>query len=398
MAIIVTCSPTSHNGINALQSNLIHIRWVLHFEVMPNRWSLLTINHHLIWLWAADVSLLKLTPMFACWFCVPLTNNVFTLLQPAFPVHVTLCTDCSCSSGHPNCHERAIVLTSTLWKAEAWIVHPFSLISISIADMVSHDIHTLAYSHPVRAGAYLTGKKEALPLVYMAGLTHRQTLSRSHWADKNLWRFTLTEIKASLYRLHALPRALREATDWNFHRKTDHWPPILRKHQSAKGSFSLWTTLSPLHTCTNMHTYTHSFLGGVRGPYCVSQRKCRHSRGQAIHWSEYRLLHFSASLLCYPTLSLPFFFFLSQPIAFSALCTSCTPLSYNFGLPMIYHLLFLCIIALSVTSLFHYLLVSGIFVMPLISQKCPLSKDLDFLCLLPFIQYFRSRNVFENRK
>lgn len=100
-----------------------------------------------------------------------------------------------------------------------------------------------------------------------------------------------------------------------------------------------------------MHTYTHSFLGGVRGPYCASQRKCRHSRGQAIHWSEYRLLHFSASLLCYPTLSLPFFFFLSQPIAFSALCASCTPISYNFGIPMIYHLLFVCIFALSVTSL-----------------------------------------------
>lgn len=27
----------------------------------------------------------------------------------------------------------------------------------------------------------------------------------------------------------------------------------------------------------------------VRGPYCATQRKCRHSRGQDIHWSEYRL-------------------------------------------------------------------------------------------------------------
>lgn len=161
MTIIVTCSPTSYNGINALQSNLIRIRWALHSEVMTNGWSLLTNQSPLNLAVSSWCVVTEAHTDFCLLILRSPTNNVFTLLQPAFPVHVTLCTDCSCSSGHPNCHERAIaiVLTSTLWKAEAWIVHPFSLISISIADMVSHDIHTLAYSSPVRAGAYLTGKK-----------------------------------------------------------------------------------------------------------------------------------------------------------------------------------------------------------------------------------------------
>lgn len=255
------------------------------------------INHRLIWPWAADASLLKLTPIFACWFCVtPLimylpcfnlllqcmshcaqTAVAHQVIQIAMSVQLQLCL-------HPLSEKQKLESSIHL----AW----FPLALLIWSAMISIHLHIPVQweLEPISQGKRGT--------VYTAGLTYRQTLSRSHWADKNLWRFTLTEIKASLYRLHALPQALWEATDWNFHRKTDHWPPILRKHQSAKRSFSLWTTLSPLHTCTNMHTYTHSFLGGVRGPYCASQRKCRHSRGQAIHWSEYRLLHFSASLPC----------------------------------------------------------------------------------------------------
>lgn len=42
---------------------------------------------------------------------------------------------------------------------------------------------------------------------------------------------------------------------------------ILRNDQSARGSFSLWMTFSPLHTCTNMHTYIHS-LSHTLSPRC----------------------------------------------------------------------------------------------------------------------------------
>lgn len=128
----------------------------------------------------------------------------------------------------------------------------------------------------------------------------------------------------------------------------EHWSLLNSKGQRWKCRrimFSLNVILSLIYMCTHMHRHTHahslshthtlllSLPSLVIGPYCVSQRKCRHSRGQAIHWSEYRLVSFSASFL--PSLELlprtvSAFPTHCNPLFFSALCVICTPLSYTY--------------------------------------------------------------------
>lgn len=169
---------------------------------------------------------------------------------------------------------------------------------------------------------------------------------------KNPWT-TDSHIKVPLYRLHSLPvgpcMELCRMIPFSIGKLTSN---IKERTTVQKGVIFLWMTFSThmqRHTCIDSLSLSLALLEVVRGPYCVSQRKCRHSRGQAIHWSEYRLLSFSC---CYPTLSLLF-----SPC--STLCFLC-PLCYlcfnllhrvlySLCLPVIYHPLFLYIIAFSLS-------------------------------------------------
>ena len=100
-------------------------------------------------------------------------------------------------------------------------------------------------------------------------------------------------------------------------------------------------TLGLAHTLSLSLSLSLSLLDVVRGPCCVNQRKCRRSRGQAIHWSEYRLL--SSLSFSSPFLSLAAIpHCLPQPLAFAALCVICTlrPL----------HALFVSLVSFSILS------------------------------------------------